>query len=149
VEKRGDCAAKVTLAITNTGSVAGAEVAQVYIHHSSSSVPKPEVELAGFKKVYLEPGESKTISIAIDVSLLLDCSLSTSDRQGNQAIRRDRAKQQHKAFSYYNVTRSCWVAEKGAYEFRVGPSSTVVSAAKGFVLEKSFRWVGQGEPVPL
>ena len=139
MEKRGDCAAQVTLTIKNTNSLAGAEVVQVYIHHRSPSVQKPEVELAGFKKVNLQPGESKTVSIPIDVS-----SPATHDGR-----REARLMEQHKAFSYYDVTRSCWIAEKGAYEFRVGPSSTVVSMAKGFVLEKSYRWLGQGEPIWL
>jgi len=56
---------------------------------------------------------------------------------------------QHKAFSYYDVTRKAWVADKGSYEFRVGPSSTVVASAKTLVLEQAFKWIGQQEPSPL
>jgi beta-glucosidase len=56
---------------------------------------------------------------------------------------------QHKAFSYYDVTRKAWVADKGSYEFRVGPSSTVVALSRNFLLEKAFKWIGQQEPTPL
>lgn len=53
--------------ITNTGSVAGAEVARVYLHDTQSRVERPEVELKGFAKVFLEPGEAKRTTITMDV----------------------------------------------------------------------------------
>lgn len=56
---------------------------------------------------------------------------------------------QHKAFSYYDVTRKAWVADKGSYEFRAGPSSTIVALAKTLVLEQAFKWIGQQEPSTL
>jgi beta-glucosidase len=45
--------------VTNTGSVAGAEVVQVYISQRSPSINRALKELKGFSKVFLEPGESK------------------------------------------------------------------------------------------
>ncbi len=55
----------VTFTVTNTGDRFGKEVAQVYLHDSFSSTVKPIRELAGFKKVALNPGESKEVTITI------------------------------------------------------------------------------------
>lgn len=52
---------KVQVTLTNTGSVGGAEVAQLYIKRMQSSIVRRRLELKGFQKVWLEPGESKTI----------------------------------------------------------------------------------------
>lgn len=42
----------------------------MYIHHASSSVPKPEIELAGYARTHLQPGEAKTVSIPIEMRIL-------------------------------------------------------------------------------
>lgn len=62
------CGAKASFTLTNTGEIDGAEVAQVYIHDLAPIVERPEHELAEFVKVYLRPGESKTVSVSLDVS---------------------------------------------------------------------------------
>jgi beta-glucosidase len=51
--------------VTNTGKRAGAEVVQVYIRDRVSSVTRPLKELRGFQKVFLEPGKTTTIEVAI------------------------------------------------------------------------------------
>ena len=51
--------------VKNTGSVAGAEVVQLYVQDVESSVERPVRELKGFQKVYLEPGESRTVKFTI------------------------------------------------------------------------------------
>ncbi len=56
----------VSFTLTNTGSVAGAEVAQMYIGAKDSKVFRAVRELKGFKKVYLEPGESKRVEIPFE-----------------------------------------------------------------------------------
>lgn len=56
----------VTFTLTNTGDKAGFEVAQLYVQPLKPAVDRPEKELKGFTKVYLKPGESKTVSIPID-----------------------------------------------------------------------------------
>ncbi len=76
-----DGSVDVTFTVTNTGSVAGKEVAQVYIHDSYSSTVKPIKELAGFEKVFLQPGESKEITINIGYK-----QLRTLDAQYNWAV---------------------------------------------------------------
>ncbi len=51
--------------VTNTGDREGSEVVQMYIRDLVSSVTRPVKELKGFEKVWLKPGETKTVSIAI------------------------------------------------------------------------------------
>ncbi len=84
----------VTLTVTNTGSCAGAEVVQLYVAKPDAKVFRPAQELKGFAKVYLEAGESKTVSIPLD----------------------------DKAFRYWNVNTDRWEIEGGSYELRVGAS---------------------------
>lgn len=55
----------ITFTVTNTGSVAGAEVAQLYVGDVKSTVDRPIKELKGFKKAFLAPGASKKITINI------------------------------------------------------------------------------------
>ncbi len=81
--------------VKNTGTVAGAEVAQVYVVNPESKIYKAEKELKGFKKVFLEAKEEKTVEVTLD----------------------------EKAFSFYNVLISDWHAESGSYGLLVGSSS--------------------------
>jgi len=55
----------VSVDVTNTGKRAGSEVVQMYIRDRVSSVTRPVKELKGFQKVYLQPDETKTVSIKI------------------------------------------------------------------------------------
>ena len=56
----------VTTSVTNTGDRAGSTVIQLYIRDTYSRVTRPIKELKGFEKVYLGPGESKTVTFALD-----------------------------------------------------------------------------------
>ncbi|MDB5197988.1 MAG: glycoside hydrolase family 3, partial [Flaviaesturariibacter sp.] len=87
--------ATATFTIKNTGKIAGAEVAQVYIKQERSALARPEKELKGFQKVFLQPGESKTVSINLS----------------------------EEAFQYYNDVQSKWVLEPGTFQVLVGGSS--------------------------
>ena len=57
---------KVSCDITNTGLMAGKEVVQLYIKNPNSTYLRPKLELRGFQKVSLEPGETKTITIELN-----------------------------------------------------------------------------------
>ena len=81
--------------IKNTGPVAGAEVAQLYIHQENPSLPRPDKELKGFKKIFLKPGETQTVSIPLDKS----------------------------AFAFYDPAQKSWVAEKDRFKVLIGSSS--------------------------
>ena len=85
-------AEKVTFTLTNTGSVAGAEIAQLYVAKPDAAVFRPAKELKGFAKVQLEAGESKTVTIPLD----------------------------DKAFRYWNIKTDRWEVEGGSYQLLVG-----------------------------
>ncbi len=68
IKANGKTVASVT--VKNTGSRAGAEVVQLYIRDDYSSVPRPVMELKGFQKIWLEPGQSQTVHFTIDASAL-------------------------------------------------------------------------------
>lgn len=55
----------VQVEVKNTGERAGQEIVQLYIRDKYSSVTRPELELKGFEKVHLEPGESKTVQFVL------------------------------------------------------------------------------------
>ena len=60
----------VTVDVKNTGDRKGAEVVQMYIRDDYSSVTRPVKELKGFKKIWLDPGQSQTVSFTITPELL-------------------------------------------------------------------------------
>ena len=60
-----DGTAKVSVAVTNSGPRAGDEVVQMYVHPQVSSVVQPVLRLAGFERVHLKPGETRTVSFPI------------------------------------------------------------------------------------
>ena len=95
-----------TVNVTNTGRVAGAETVQLYIHDQKASVDRPVKELKGFNKVWLQPGESKDVTITID----------------------------NTALSFYNEAKGAWNAEAGVFEAWVGNASDNLKLKKQFVL---------------
>jgi beta-glucosidase len=64
----------VTVEVQNTGKMAGDEVAQLYVSNLSASVPVPIRSLRGFKRIHLNPGESKTVTfeVAPDAFTVID-----------------------------------------------------------------------------
>src|SRR5688572_132481 len=86
--------AKVTVAVTNTGKRAGDEIVQLYIRDLVSSVTRPIIELKDFKRISLQPGETKTVEFTI-----------TPDKLW---------------FYDLNMKR---VVEPGTFDIMVGPSS--------------------------
>ena len=58
----------VTVEVSNTGKVAGEEIAQLYIRDNISSVTRPVKELKSYQRVALEPGETKTITFTLDAA---------------------------------------------------------------------------------
>ncbi len=89
----------ITFTIKNTGKVAGAEVAQVYLRALAPSLPRPKKELKGFSKVWLEPGETRTVRVR----------LGQSD------------------FAFWDVATHAWKAEPGDYAIMVGGASDDVA----------------------
>ena len=60
----------VAINVSNTGNRRGEEIVQLYIHQQTASVTRPVKELKAFKKISLEPGETKTVTFKIVRSLL-------------------------------------------------------------------------------
>ena len=66
MSSRGSITASVD--VTNTGTVAGDDVAQLYIHDPVASLSQPVRRLRGFERVTLKPGEKTTVSWKLDAS---------------------------------------------------------------------------------
>lgn len=69
-EVKPDATVQVSVDVTNTGKVAGKEVVQLYIGDEESALVRPEKELKGFRKISLEPGETKTVTFDIEPDML-------------------------------------------------------------------------------
>ena len=89
----------VKVPVTNVGQVAGSEVVQVYVHDCEASVEMPQKQLKGFDKVYLEPGQTKTVSIELGPD----------------------------AFRFFDEESMDWKTEPGDFEILVGPASDNIS----------------------
>jgi beta-glucosidase len=86
---------EIDLAVKNSGSRAGAEVVQLYIHEDNPMIDRPVRELKRFQRVELKPGESKTLQFTLDRA----------------------------ALSYWSAEKRDWVADPGTFEIQVGSSS--------------------------
>jgi beta-glucosidase len=84
----------ITVRVTNTGTHAGDEVAQLYVHQETASVATPIQALKGFSRIHLEPGESRTVQFHLEPA---DLAVWNADHQ--------------------------WKTEPGKYTFTVGGSS--------------------------
>ena len=85
----------VSFKVKNTGSVAGAEIAQVYVADKESTIFRPAKELKGYKKVFLNAGEEKEVSVELS----------------------------KRAFAFYNVKIGDWCVESGDFDIMVAASS--------------------------
>lgn len=85
----------VSLDVSNTGSVDGAEVIQLYSHDKQASVVRPEKELRAFQKIFLKAGEKKEVTLTFKA----------------------------KDLSFYDETTHQWNYEAGSYTLMVGNAS--------------------------
>ena len=85
---------EASFTLKNTGSVDGAEVAQLYVSKRDGQVFRPAKELKGFQKVFLKSGESKKVTIKLD----------------------------DKAFRYFNVNTNKFEVESGEWNILIGAS---------------------------
>lgn len=99
----------VTVDVTNTGSVAGKEVVQLYVGDCESGVFRPVRELKGFEKVAVQPGETKTVSFTLG----------------------------KRAFAYWNVALHDWHVESGAFTIEIGRSSRDIALSKTINVEST------------
>ena len=85
----------VSVDVTNTGSAFGKEVVQLYVADRESTAIRPVRELKGFEKVALAPGQTATVTFALD----------------------------SRAFAYWNTQLHGWHVETGAFGIQIGKSS--------------------------
>ena len=105
----------VSVEISNTGKVAGAEVVQVYVAPQSPSIKRPLKELKGFQKLFLEAGETKTAKITLSKKY---------------------------ATSFYHEGKDAWLSEKGKYTLLVGNSSASTPLTADLEVTKQLVWKG-------
>jgi beta-glucosidase len=92
----------VQVDVTNTGKKSGHETVQVYIRDVESSLPRPVKELKAFAKVFLKPGETRTVSLKLD----------------------------REAFMFFSPKAKNWILEPGQFEILVGASSQDIRLKK-------------------
>lgn len=97
---------RATVAVTNSGERAGHEVVQLYVADPQARLPRPPKELKGFAKVALAPGETREVTLELDM----------------------------RALAYYDDARATWVAEAGDFAVLVGGSSQDIRARAEFTL---------------
>jgi beta-glucosidase len=107
VEKTGANTAVAQATVSNVSAVAGAQTVQVYVAPGKADVARPVHELKGFAKTYLEPGESREVSIPLD----------------------------ERSFAYWSQQLEDWHIEKGTYNVEVGTSSRDIYATQSVTIE--------------
>ncbi|EGW35415.1 uncharacterized protein SPAPADRAFT_58631 [Spathaspora passalidarum NRRL Y-27907] len=105
----------VKVDVTNTGKVAGAETVQLYIEQANPSINRPVKELKDFAKVFLNPGETKTVELELSVK---------------------------EATSYWNSFVNQWQSDKDTYKVLVGNSSDNILLTGQFATTKNVTWTG-------
>ncbi len=106
-EASSDQPVEATVQVKNSGSRAGAEVVELYVHDGHSSVDRPMQELKGFRRVELAPGESKTVHFTLDRG----------------------------ALAFYSTAKKDWVTEPGQFDVLVGASSRDIRMKGSFTLK--------------
>lgn len=101
----------VSFDVTNTGARAGADVAQIYVGAVEQPVPRPKRELKGFARVELEPGETKHVTMPLDV----------------------------RSFAYFDVKGKGWRADVGRYTIELARSSESIEARAEVKLPRTLK----------
>ena len=108
--------AAATVTVKNTGSVAGAQVLQLYVSAPNSETQRPVKELHGFEKVFLQPGEEKRVTIKVDPY----------------------------AMSFWDESEEMWCVEEGEYRVLVDTTSREglkgTQALKGYLKVETTKW---------
>ncbi len=106
VAMTGEDTATVTVTVTNTGERAGGHVVQVYVATTAGPVRRPARELRAFTKVFLDPGESRTVEFPLD----------------------------RRAFAFYDVELGRWAVAPGDYTVQIGENAARVVAERTITL---------------
>ncbi|KAK6462023.1 beta-glucosidase [Scheffersomyces coipomensis] len=101
--------------VKNTGKVEGAETVQLYVQQVDPSVNRPIKELKDFGKVFLKPGETKSIKLTVSIK---------------------------EATSFWNGYKNKWQSDSGKYKVLIGNSSDNITLEDEFETKKTFSWLG-------
>lgn len=112
IEENDNLNVKVSFKLSNIGSRKGAEVAQIYINDIEASLRRPILELKGFEKVSLLPGETKEISINLD----------------------------KKAFAFYSEDEKAWIVEPGKFNILVGSSCVKINLEESINIQSKYKF---------
>lgn len=110
VTKQGETDYEVSFTVKNISQTEAKEVVQLYVRDVFAMVERPFKELKGFQKVFLKPGESKTVQMKL----------------------------QYRSFAYYNVAMKKWHVENGDFEILVGASSRDIRLRASIVIDLPF-----------
>lgn len=111
-EPEGEFRVPDSLTVTNAGERPGQAVVQLYVRDVRASVPRPEKELKGVRKVTLPPKETAHLAFTLD----------------------------RRAFAYWDDERHAWVAEASDYEVLAGSSSAEIHAHATLTLPETLVW---------
>lgn len=113
ISTAGDFEVKVD--VKNTGELAGKEVVQIYVKDLISSSVRPALELKGYAKLSLDPGQTKTASVKLD---------------------------KH-ALKFFDERRNRWTAEQGQFEILVGSRLKNLQHRAVVTLDKTLTWTSE------
>ena len=102
----------VRVTVKNTGSMAGGEVVQIYVHDRSKAYDRPEKELKAFRKVFLQPGEETTVELTLSKN----------------------------AFAGYYLPRHEWMVQPGVFDILVGTSAEAICCRAETRISRSSPW---------
>jgi beta-glucosidase len=106
--RRASDTVTVRVNVTNTGKRAGDEVVQLYVQHLGSAVTRPAKELKAYKRVTLQPGQTRTVVLPLAV----------------------------KSLAYWNADQHQWVIEADSVRIHVGSSSADSRLARTIAVER-------------
>jgi beta-glucosidase len=100
---------KVSVDVTNTGTVTGKEVVQLYVSPALGNILRPVIELRGFEKIQLEPNETKTVTFTLD----------------------------KRSFAYWNTAIHDWHVLSGKYTIHIGKSVRELVLSSSVTIEST------------
>ena len=110
----GNGTVTVRVTVRNSGKAAGDEVPQLYVRDVQASVKRPKLELRGFERISLKPGEQRTVTFTLPAEKL----------------------------AFWDETTHAFVTEPGTFEVLVGSSSADIKLRGQFEVTSAGRWPG-------
>lgn len=107
-----DGSIQVSVEVRNSGTRAGDEVVQLYVHNNDATATQPKKQLQGFERISLNPGEKRTVSFSLPVEQL----------------------------SFWETNKRAFVVNPGAFDVMVGSSSDDIRDKGSFTVTTAGQW---------